>query len=235
MSLVVAIPNKDAVVLAVDSRTVYRDEKTRAINYYIDDAEKYMILNDTCILAYSCSDTEATNVLLDYISRQRDRELLYVSDIARDISICLRRNLNRDNQYLDKQSIVDNYDLNLLVVGKDIESVSIYELDYRRGFKLEKHSRYVSRGVWELSDYWLNKYWHNDLTINQLQRLAIWNQIETANNNNYVGGPIHVFTIINDAPKTETITIGADDPIRQEVSNFISDLIKGWCNNSEIK
>jgi len=233
MSLVVALQNHEAVVVAVDSREVIGGGKGGA-RRTIDLAQKYKRLNENYVLAISKSWTGFTRHLFRMVDRRWDTSLRNIADIVNSMSQLLRDSLN-----LTLKGIPDDwrnalgYDFSVCIAGLDENQCpAIYKLCSSTLFVPDDvHGEgFLALGVPRVAYHWLLKMYSKHASIDQMRRLALWCQWETGFSDEDVGGPIHIITITKDNG-FEVDTVAVDDRRRKElkqVSGTVVDTVEQW-------
>jgi 20S proteasome alpha/beta subunit len=226
MSLVVAMARSDAVVVAVDSRLSLVDDETRAVNRSFDSEQKYLLLSDRCVIALHGNDAEFAKAILHFLDGDRNRSLRNVTDIVEDIFPRLRERYARLMEGLPDGGTGKPVELDFCVAGLDDGKARVFLVGSEDGFAPHLWSRPLVLGATEVAGYWLAKLWSETLSATSLRQLALWIQVEAANSNRYVGGPIRIITVSPDGFEEELI--GSDDPVRDEISERVVTIARGW-------
>jgi 20S proteasome alpha/beta subunit len=218
MTLVIAAPGPDFMIVGADSRgTIIEEGGTRV---EINTVRKIIPIGEhVTILLYGATN-EATYLLEQYQSTLRSQQD-GVTQIAQGF-----RNFCREEARADAGVPVRYFpDFGFVVAGLDRLRrryvPKAYSLRSTSGFRLGSYQRFALAGKPMIGYYIFASYYEPDLTLNQLCKLVAVTISETQKIDGDVGGPIRMAAI--EANGTREI---AD----QDIRNYI----RGWARNKQI-
>ena len=233
MSLIVALANNDSVIVAVDSRTTWQND-SKTVDRYTDNTDKLIKLDDKCVLAHWGNNAEMTNSLLAYLDKKIDTSSHNATRIAQDVARCLR-NYCAEHLKGVPPSLIEKEDvLPFMVAGIDEGNPVIYLLSSKTFLWEPQLYKYkFCDGIEEIASYWMSKFKLEDaiFSVEELKRLALWLQVETAFWHQRVGGAIKIVTITNEKQMKDVVDL--EDVKREKIRDITTSVISEWCMNAK--
>jgi 20S proteasome alpha/beta subunit len=199
MTLVIAAPGKDFVILGADSRGVIDVGSGRA---EINNCRKIIQITEyASILMYGAS--EAGNQLVEKYKAQIDPKLQDVTPIAEDFC---RFCQNEERAIADVPKHPDSWvSFGFLVCGLKIKNKKtiplIYNLRNFDGFRLGLCKPFAIKGKPLIAYYFFARDYREDMTLNEMCKLVAQSIYDTMQIDGDVGGPIRMLIIDSDGTR----------------------------------
>jgi len=196
MTLIVALQGKDGLVLAADSRGTIGDPRgLTAIN---DDQTKLFKLSKYCGIGITGSSELAAKIVdeLKVALTQDNKE--FTDDILKETRQLVR---SRYDDWFAKFDVKERPGIVLTIVGfHKTQDDQFIPRTYLLASPLDFAPQLFSNGnclsgVPQYAVYLMHRFYHPDMTVDNLVRLAAHLIAETATQDPKVGGPIRIATI----------------------------------------
>lgn len=197
MTLVIAAPGKEFIVLGSDSRAVI---DTGAARVEINTVNKMIPITDyTAVLIYGSAD--ATNYIIDTFKNEKVKKLLFVKEIAKELcKFCRSEEKKLVGVPRNPDSLNDFFGFivaGLNKKGSKYEPVA-YNLCNYDGYRLGLCKPYAIQGKGLIARYIFVKQYSEEMVVNDLCRLVAQSIYDTERIDGDVGGSIKLAIIDSD-------------------------------------
>jgi 20S proteasome alpha/beta subunit len=214
MTLVIAVPGKEFIVLGADSRAVIDSGVARV---EINTVNKIIPITEyAAVLTYGSS--EAANQLVEKFKSKKVKKLKWTRDVAENFCDFCRR---EEKKLAGVPRHPDSFDdiFGFIVAGLDKTDdkyeASAYNLCSFDGFRLGLCKPYAIKGKPLIALYIFVKKFYEDMTVNELCKLVAQSIYDTERIDGDVGGPIKLAVIDLDG-------------LREISSQDIMNLVETW-------